>query len=153
MNAKVPLSRTIYLLTQETHKGVNHILKPYNLTMEQLYLLQILSESDTGLPQNKISEKALKTPANITRIMDRLERKSLVARKTCPNDRRVFLVELTEHGHLLQHEATVIMECFFSKIYSGIDAEALKTLKRVLDIMRANAEKMSLGIKKEREAK
>ncbi len=147
-NDKVPLSRTIYLLSQEIHTGANHILKPCDLTMEQLYLLQILSENDTGgLPQKKISEKALKTPANITRMMDRLERKSLIVRKTCPNDRRIFLVELTELGHSIRHEATAVLECFFSQIFSGIDSEAVKTAKRVLDAMRANAEKTSLGIR------
>ncbi len=51
--------------------------------------------------QNKISEKNLKTEANMTTVIDNLEERDLVKRKQDPEDRRCHLVCLTENGREL----------------------------------------------------
>ena len=74
------LSRTICLLAQEIQNITDRMLKPCNVSMAQLRVLRCLSENNVALSQNDICQKSSKSPANITRIIDRLEKKSFVIR-------------------------------------------------------------------------
>jgi len=67
--------RTICSLALKIQNLTNRMLKPHNITMEQLWVLRCLSENNDGLTQNELCQKSFKTPANITRIIDRLESK------------------------------------------------------------------------------
>jgi MarR family 2-MHQ and catechol resistance regulon transcriptional repressor len=49
-------------------------------------------------PLQQIGEKILISSGNITYVVDKLEKKQLLVRKPCQEDRRVIFAELTEKG-------------------------------------------------------
>jgi DNA-binding MarR family transcriptional regulator len=70
---------------------------------------------------NEFAAETTLTKSGATRFVDRLERAGLVARETCPTDRRVFYLGLTEEGRRVQraadpHVLQVIDEMFGSQI-------------------------------------
>ncbi len=103
------LSQAIYFLSLEIQNVLDRMLKPYSVTMEQLYLLKVLSKEDTELTQREICQKTSKTPANITRFIDRLESKLFVTRQSSPKDRRVCIVVLARQGRSLLQEVDIVL--------------------------------------------
>lgn len=146
------LGRAIHFLAQKIQNITERMLKPYNVTMEQLWVLRCLSESNAELTQSDICRMISKTPANVSRIINRLVSKSLIGRQPSPKDRRFFIIELTDQGHSLLRDADFVVKNFPSRICSGIDAESQDTTKRALLIIRANIAGMSKSLKKEMKA-
>lgn len=117
-------------------------LKSYDLTVEQLQVL-IQTDVDAGQPQRKLSLLTGKSPANMTRILDRLEKKNRIVRKRNPDDRRSSLVFLTKDGEMLRDEVTKLFEGLRSELVDGIDIEKQQIAIEVLRGIRNNIEKMS----------
>ena len=69
----------------------------FDVTPEQWAVLSRLAEKD-GLSQNNIAHITFKDNANITRIVDKLQRKGLLERKAHPSDRRTWLLYITPAG-------------------------------------------------------
>ena len=75
------VGRLIYKTGLVLRNYAENLLKPYGLTVEQLFLLKNMSIS-TGITQRQLCELAGKQPANITRILDRLESKDINTKLT-----------------------------------------------------------------------
>ena len=71
--------------------------KQYGLTGPQSAVLRTLVKYGS-LSSASLSRRLYVTPANITGIIDRLERRGLVERTRKKGDRRIGLVKLTESG-------------------------------------------------------
>lgn len=69
------------------------------LTMPQSMLLQHL-DSETGMPMSEIARSLRCDTSNATGLVDRLESRGLVARRSAPADRRVREVVLTPEGRV-----------------------------------------------------
>lgn len=117
-------------------------LKSFDLTVEQL---QVIKQTDlyVGLPQSKLSVLTEKSPANITRILDRLERKERIVRKPNPDDRRSSLIFLTGVGEALREEVTSLFEGLQSELVQGINIEKQLIVFEVLTGIKNHIEKMS----------
>lgn len=68
-----------------------------NLTSPQFGVLEVLSKTGP-VPLKKISEEMMVTGANITCVVDNLEKEGFVKRVPSKEDRRVILAELTQTG-------------------------------------------------------
>ena len=86
-------------------------------------------------PVNRIGELVHLTSGSITAAIDRLERKSLVARTADPSDRRARVVHLTEAGRKLIEAAFQDHVAAMEKATSGLTAvergEAVALLKKL----------------------
>ncbi|MDH4322230.1 MAG: MarR family transcriptional regulator [Desulfobulbaceae bacterium] len=140
--AESPLSRLIYFTAQAMKNFAEKALKPYDLTLEQLLLLKNIAV-DTGLTQRQLGDQANKTPANLTRILDRLESKSLVARKHNPKDRRASFVTLTRKGKALTEEVTGILESFATNFLRDITPEEQQVIRTAFAKMSRNLLEMN----------
>ena len=69
----------------------------HNLTAPQFHVLEVLMNSGP-MPLKRISEELLVTGANITCVVDNLEKEELVKRVPSKEDRRIINAELTEKG-------------------------------------------------------
>jgi DNA-binding MarR family transcriptional regulator len=116
-------------------------LKPYDITPEQWTVLKRVGEQN-GLNQKELALKADKDPATLTRILDILEQKGLIAKQPNANDRRSFLIFVSEQGERLIQELVPYLESVFQRIIQQIDAEDLKTYQRVLTQINENLERM-----------
>lgn len=70
----------------------------WDLSPSQFNILNLLRGTSEGLTQMDLSRELITHRSNITGLIDRLEKRGLVQRKTSPFDRRVWRVSLTKEG-------------------------------------------------------
>lgn len=68
-----------------------------DITIDQWLVLKSL-DANNDLPQNQLAELVFKDVASITRIIDLLVKKEYLVRSTHSDDRRRFVLEITEKG-------------------------------------------------------
>ena len=141
------LGRHIYITAQEMRNFAERGLKPYDLTLEQFHLLKNMS-SDEGLTQRQICNLTSKTPANMSRMLDRMESKSLVERRENPADRRAALVFLTFKGESLIEEVLEEFGSFELKLTEGITEREQQIVRNALAKIARNTQKMSEALDK-----
>lgn len=134
--------RQIAVTGQLMRNFADQRLKGFDLTVEQLQLLKQL-HLDQGTPQNILGEVVAKSPANITRILDRLEKKNRVVRRPNPEDRRSSLVFLTPEGARLQEEVFCLFQGLRRQLLAGIDAGDRDRAVAVLKAITTNIETLS----------
>ena len=61
-------------------------------------LLRLAHAPERSLRMTELAQRILFSPSGLTRVVDRLERDALVARRRDSADARVVFAELTEHG-------------------------------------------------------
>ncbi len=134
--------RLIGSTSQAMRSYADQRLKSYDLTVEQL---QVMKQADlhVGLPQRNLSLLTGKSPANMTRILDRLEKKKRIIRKLNPDDRRSILILLTKEGKALTDEVISLFEGLRAELVYGIADEKQQVAIEVLRAIRKNIQKMS----------
>ena len=107
-----------------------------NLTLKQSAVLQLLANKGP-IQMNQISRELLTTSANITSLIDRLERKGLVRRVEDNDDRRKIIIQLTTEGKKLFEVASGRYRKNVQEVFNTlgqIEKEELYTLiKKVRD--------------------
>ena len=136
-----PLGRLIYMATIAVKKYLESRLKPYGLTVEQFQVMRSL-EGGRGMVQNEICEVVAKSPANMTRILDRLEKKGYLERRGNPEDRRSSLVFLMEEGIQLMDRVKSEISDFEDKVTRGLTDGQLQDLKDGLKKIQSNVYEM-----------
>ncbi|MDF1578623.1 MAG: MarR family transcriptional regulator [Desulfurivibrionaceae bacterium] len=136
------LARQIYLTARDMRNFAEKLLKPFCLTMEQFHLLNKLADN-SGISQRQLGEAADKSPANMTRILDRIEAKGLAVRREDPGDRRSSLVFLTDKGAVLVEEVFGVFNSYSARVVSGIAAADQRLAREVLVKMGDNLNKMA----------
>ncbi len=91
----VALMRTADLV----RRGLAAVVEPLGITVQQYNVLRILrGEQEQGLPTLEIAERMIEQTPGITRLIDRLEAKELVARERSETDRRQVFCRITRPG-------------------------------------------------------
>jgi MarR family transcriptional regulator, 2-MHQ and catechol-resistance regulon repressor len=92
----VKLMRAAESVSVRSHKHLSEV----NLSFGQFAVLEALY-SIGPLCQRDLAGKILRTPRNITMIVDNLEKRGLVRRERNTDDRRFFFVHLSDEGRQL----------------------------------------------------
>jgi len=90
----VDLLRTSDLLSRR----MVGVLKTVELSPTQYNVLRILRGSPEGLPCGEIASRMISRDPDITRLLDRLEKRGLVSRCRETEDRRTVLTRITPEG-------------------------------------------------------
>src|SRR6266550_6254425 len=88
--AFVDLWRTCDLLS----RGLAQILKAEDLSSTQYNVLRILRGSPDGLPCGEIASRMITRDPDITRLLDRLEKRCLISRCRENKDRRMVMARI-----------------------------------------------------------
>jgi len=96
LNTYVKLMRAAESMTVRAHQH----LSSAGLTISQFGVLEALYHLGP-LSQKDIGQKILRSSGNITMVIDNLEKRSLVRRERDRQDRRSFIVHLTDAGNQL----------------------------------------------------
>ncbi|NOZ79979.1 MAG: MarR family transcriptional regulator [Acidobacteria bacterium] len=96
LDAYIKLMRAAESVTARLARGI----RKAGLTTTQLGVLEALLHLGP-MAQCELATKQLKSPANLTTVVDNLERRGLVRRRRDPGDRRRSIVELTPEGEEL----------------------------------------------------
>ncbi len=113
----------------------------FRLTEVQFNLLMLLKyQTDGGMTQSELSRLILVNRANVTGLVDRLERDGYVERRARPADRRVHVVRITARGRTAIHGAERVYYRQIQEIQKGIDrankCTTVQTLMLLCDILR-----------------
>ena len=110
------------------------------LTDAQFNLMMMLKHhgGGQGLSQARLSEMMLVNKANITGLVDRLEKAGLVRRTAAEKDRRFNIVRLTEKGKKLLDQADPLYGKEVKKVMGILSNADLKCLIRGCEKIRNN---------------
>ncbi|MCZ6693489.1 MAG: MarR family transcriptional regulator [Bacteroidetes bacterium] len=113
------------------------LFKKYGLTGPQYNVLRILKgQYPQPATVNLIIERMLDRMSNASRIVDRLERKELVMRKQCKNDRRAVDVIITERGLEVLDKIDLKIDLWESS-YTNLSLQEARQMNSLLDKLRA----------------
>jgi MarR family transcriptional regulator, 2-MHQ and catechol-resistance regulon repressor len=90
----VVLSKAYKAVTEQAEKDA----KRYGLSPSEFMILEVLYAKGR-IPLQQIGDKILVTSGSITYNIDKLEKKSLLRRIPCTEDRRVTYAEITDAGN------------------------------------------------------
>ena len=119
---------------------LSDMLKPHGLSPTQYNALRILrGAGDGGRACSEIAERMINRDPDITRLVDRLERRGLVARSREKRDRRVIITRITLAGLDLLRGLDRPIEEFNRKLLGNLGEPQLRTLIKLLEAARAQA--------------
>lgn len=114
-------------------------------TVGRYALLRILYFSpENRLTQIEVANEMKVTSANVTFLVDGLEKDHLVRRVPSLTDRRTVYVELTDAGRLLAERIVPSMARFMGRLLEGFTEDEKHQLSGLLDKFRSNAEAFEL---------
>jgi len=93
-DAFLDLLRTCDLLSRRPAQ----VLKTEDLSATQYNVLRILRGTPEGLPCGEIASRMITRDPDITRLLDRLEKRSLISRCRETEDRRMVMARITAEG-------------------------------------------------------
>ena len=131
--AAVALPRTADVIRVDLERA----LEPFEITPQQYNVLRILRGSHPGsLPTLEIAERMIERAPGITRLLDRIEARGLVARERCREDRRRVLCTVTPAGlELLRKTDALVNQLEVKRIRRLLKGELAK-LVGMLDRLR-----------------
>jgi DNA-binding MarR family transcriptional regulator len=114
-------------------RHLSKLLKDQNvpITPEQFSVLSHLWQKD-GVQQTELAVCTNRNRANVTRILDILERESIIERRDDAQDRRVFRIFLTQKGRSLRDAAAKCAEQSINDALEGLTNEEINACKTVL---------------------
>jgi DNA-binding MarR family transcriptional regulator len=92
--AYLDLLRTADMLS----RGPSQVLKTEDLSSTQYNVLRILRGAPAGLPCGEIGNRMITRDPDITRLLDRLEKRRFISRSRESKDRRTVLTRITPEG-------------------------------------------------------
>ena len=129
----------IYYTASIMKKRADDFFGQFGLTDVQFNLMNLLyyeSGKEGGLSQAQISDMMLVNRANITSLVDRMEKAELVSRTAHANDRRYNIIKLTSKG---KHLYTKVEPHYLEQVKEAmapLDAAELKRLAGMLEKVR-----------------
>jgi len=128
--------RLIFLISKVCQKLIINLQKAFSengieVTPIQVMLLFYLQKNN-GLSLTQISQGLLLENPTVTGLIDRLEKLGYVKRSDHPNDRRIYLVYLTEKGNKVANEALPIVKKINEQIKEGYSEKEMAGFKKVL---------------------
>ncbi|MGJ5641056.1 MarR family winged helix-turn-helix transcriptional regulator [Formosa sp. S-31] len=111
----------------------NDFFKPFGISPQQYNILRILNGADAPLKVQTIKERMIDRAPNATRLMDKLCAKDLIQRISCPADRRVVHIEITEKGKKLLE---AIADDHNESLLQNLNEAEAKQLSDLLDKIR-----------------
>ncbi len=93
-SAFLDLLRTTDMLS----RGLVHVLKVEELSSTQYNVLRILRGAPQGLPCGEIANRMITRDPDVTRLLDRLEKRKLISRCRETKDRRTVRTRIVSEG-------------------------------------------------------
>ena len=89
----------LYRTTDLLQRRFSKLIEPHGISLQQYNVLRILrGAGKQGTPTLEIADRMIEQTPGITRLLDKLEKKRLVRRERCPEDRRQVLCWITKEG-------------------------------------------------------
>jgi DNA-binding MarR family transcriptional regulator len=122
------------------HGALGHVFfHQFGLTDVQFNVIMLLayqSGSQEGLSQAQLSDMMLVNRANITSLIDRMEKAGLVTRTAEPDDRRYNIVKMTAKGKKVFAKVEPLYQRQVQEIMTSLKPAEQKKLAAMLEKIR-----------------
>jgi DNA-binding MarR family transcriptional regulator len=129
-----------HLEMMRTMEALSHrfaqVFKAEDLSSTQYNVLRILRGSPEGLPCGEIGKRMVTRDSDITRVLDRLEKRSLVTRCRESKDRRTVWTRITPEGLELLARLDEPMRAAHLELLGHLGARRLNLLADLLRLAR-----------------
>ena len=132
-SAYLDLLRTADVLT----RGAISVLKAEELSTTQYNVLRILRGSPQGLPCGEIAGRMITRDPDVTRLLDRMEKRALISRSRESRDRRLVLARITPEGLKLVNRLDEPVQKIHRKQLGHMGKDRLKALAELLAAARS----------------
>lgn len=151
IQAELKQSRPIGSLEEEAYlnivrtsnalaQGIAELLRSHDLTPAQYNVLRILrGAGEQGLTASDIASRMISRDPDVTRLVDRLEKRGLVDRWRCSEDRRVVWTRISPAGRELIDPLDEPLNELHRQLLSHMSPEKLQTLIELLEEARDGA--------------
>lgn len=129
----------VYYTAALLKKRADEFFRDYGTTDVQFNVMMLLhyqADERGGLMQVDLSHMMLVNRANITSLIDRMEHSGIVKRNAVPEDRRYYLVQLTEKGEKLLQSVEPGYMALIDDMMSGLDDQEQGHLIGMLERVR-----------------
>ena len=126
----VAIVKTADSLSQEAEQ----LIKSHGLTGAQYNVLRILRGAEPqGLLCRGISERMISRDPDITRLLDRMEKRGLITRERQTEDRRVIMTRITQEGLACLKKLDHPVSDLHQKQFGHMKTARKKVLAELLD--------------------
>lgn len=126
--AFLELLRTADMLT----RGAIGVLRVEDLSPAQYNVLRILTGAPEGLPCGEIASRMITRDPDVTRLLDRMEKRGLISRARESRDRRMVLTRITPKGCKLLERLNEPVREIHSEQLGHLGKERLRVLGELL---------------------
>ena len=121
-----------------TERRMAQALARFNLSTVKMNALMIVKHvgNHEGISQVDLAKKMIVSAGNITRLIDRLEKESLVTRVSKPGDRRVKVLKITKKGSDLMDKVWPIHKREVNGIVSMMPEKDIQNTRNILNNFR-----------------
>jgi DNA-binding MarR family transcriptional regulator len=130
------LLRTSDMLTRSAFR----LLKAEDLSSTQYNVLRILRGAPQGLPCGEIAGRMITRDPDVTRLLDRMEKRGLISRARDSRDRRMVLARISAEGLKLVNRLDEPVQQMHRKLLGHLGRERLRALGELLAAAREKAE-------------
>lgn len=131
--AFLELLRTTDMLS----RGLIKVLKTEELSATQYNVLRILRGTPEGLSCGEIASRMITRDPDITRLLDRLEKRGLISRCRETTDRRTVMARITQEGLKLLTRLDEPVQASHRKQLGHLGRERLRALTELLRVSRS----------------
>jgi DNA-binding MarR family transcriptional regulator len=131
--AFLDLMRTTDMLS----RGLIGVLKTEDLSATQYNVLRILRGAPEGLACGEIASRMITRDPDVTRLLDRLEKRSLISRRRETKDRRTVIARITPEGLKLLSRLDEPVQAAHRKQLGHLGRERLRILTELLALSRS----------------
>ena len=121
-----------YMMMEKTEK--------FNISPDQTRLLFIL-QNHQNINQNALAKKLNITKATLSVRLQRLEKLGYLTKTQDKNDKRNYILNITETGEVFIETAIRIMKEKTLIMFEGVSKEQIAIINDVIDIMKNNIKK------------
>ena len=115
------------------------VFSRFNLSVSAINILMILNFGEhRGYKQQELSHLLLVSRANITKVIDGMEKRGLVMRNASQEDRRARFIKLTGAGKALANQLIPIQNKKSVKITASLSRKEINTLNKLLAKLSTN---------------
>ena len=129
--------------TRETiQKAVKLELAQYQMSQSQVKVMHMLAQSEEGLTPTQLSESAIRELNSITTLVNRMQKKGLVAKVKRDGDNKTYIV-LTDKGMNIYNNT--VTERSITLIFDALSDEEKRQLTSLLSKLQTKARNL-LGL-------
>ncbi|MFH9090643.1 MarR family winged helix-turn-helix transcriptional regulator [Streptomyces sp. NPDC017673] len=126
----------LYETTHRLRQFVEARLREKGASVARLRAMRMMAQAQKPLRMRDLSEMAGIAARTATTIVDSLERDGLVERVRHPQDRRAFLLRLTDEGLRCHREAEEVDRLALAEATAALDADDRARLRALLGRIR-----------------